>query len=54
VTDGEANLVYQVHNESVVVPENVDAIRALMGLESEGRRSIAKTDEALGITKQFL
>jgi len=54
VTDGEANLVYQVHNESVVVPENVDAIRALTGLESEGRRSIAKTDEALGITNKFL
>jgi glyceraldehyde-3-phosphate dehydrogenase (NAD(P)) len=54
VTDGEANFVYQVHNESVVVPENVDAIRALTGLESEGRRSIAKTDEALGITNKFL
>jgi glyceraldehyde-3-phosphate dehydrogenase (NAD(P)) len=54
VTDGEANMVYQVHNESVVVPENVDAIRALTGLESEGRRSIAKTDEALGITNKFL
>ncbi len=54
VTDGEANMVYQVHNESVVVPENVDAIRALTGLESEGKRSIAKTDEALGITNKFL
>jgi len=54
VTDGEANMVYQVHNESVVVPENVDAVRALTGLETEGRRSIAKTDEALGITNKFL
>jgi glyceraldehyde-3-phosphate dehydrogenase (NAD(P)) len=54
VTDGEANLVYQVHNESVVVPENVDAVRALTSLESDGRRSIAKTDEALGITNKFL
>jgi len=54
VTDGEANMVYQVHNESVVVPENVDAVRALTGLESEARRSIAKTDEALGITNKFL
>lgn len=54
VTDGEANLVYQVHNESVVVPENVDAIRALTGLESVGARSIAKTDEALGIVHKFL
>src|SRR6059036_1797517 len=54
VTDGEANMVYQVHNESVVVPENVDAVRALTGLETEGKRSIAKTDEALGITNKFL
>ncbi|HYY91187.1 MAG TPA: type II glyceraldehyde-3-phosphate dehydrogenase, partial [Candidatus Dormibacteraeota bacterium] len=54
VTDGEADLVYQVHNESVVVPENVDAIRALTGIESEGRRSVAKTDEALGVTNKFL
>ena len=54
VTDGEANMVYQVHNESVVVPENVDAIRALTGLESTGRASIAKTNEALGITNKFL
>src|SRR5207247_10931935 len=40
VTDGEANMVYQVHNESVVVPENVAAVRALTGLESAGRKSI--------------
>jgi len=54
VTDGEASMVYQVHNESVVVPENVDAIRALTGLESEGKRSIAKTDQAMGIVDKFL
>ena len=54
VTDGEASLVYQVHNESVVVPENVDAVRALTGLESDGQKSIAKTDEALGIGSKFL
>jgi glyceraldehyde-3-phosphate dehydrogenase (NAD(P)) len=54
VTNGEASMVYQVHNESVVVPENVDAIRALTGLETEGRKSIAKTNEALGITNKFL
>src|SRR5881397_206259 len=54
VTDGEASLVYQVHNESVVVPENVDAVRTLTGLETEGRRSISKTNEALGISSKFL
>jgi glyceraldehyde-3-phosphate dehydrogenase (NAD(P)) len=54
VIDDEASLVYQVHNESVVVPENVDAIRALTGLETDGSKSIAKTNEALGIVHTFL
>jgi glyceraldehyde-3-phosphate dehydrogenase (NAD(P)) len=38
-----------VHQESDVVPENVDAIRALLELEKDGRRSIEKTDRSLGI-----
>lgn len=54
VEDGEASFVYQVHNESVVVPENVDAIRALIGLESNWKRSVAMTDESLGIVHSFL
>jgi len=54
VEDGEVNMVYQVHNESVVVPENVDAIRALTGLETDWKRSIALTDESLGATGNFL
>jgi glyceraldehyde-3-phosphate dehydrogenase (NAD(P)) len=47
-------LTYQVHNEAIVVPETVDCIRALTGSESDGARSIAKTDAALGIRKTFL
>ncbi len=50
----EIYLTYQVHNEAIVVPETVDAIRAVTGLESDGARSIAKTDRALGVTKRFL
>lgn len=38
-----------VHQEADVVPENVDAIRALLELEKDGRRSIDKTDRNLGI-----
>jgi glyceraldehyde-3-phosphate dehydrogenase (NAD(P)) len=42
-----------VHQESDVVPENVDAIRAMLRLESDGRKSMEKTDTSLGIgTKQ--
>jgi glyceraldehyde-3-phosphate dehydrogenase (NAD(P)) len=37
-----------------VVPETVDCIRALTGIETDAARSIAKTDQAFGITKTFL
>ena len=51
---GERFLTYLVHNESIVVPETIDCIRALSGVERDGAASIAKTDAALGITPRFL
>ncbi|OLE90706.1 MAG: hypothetical protein AUF79_09090 [Crenarchaeota archaeon 13_1_20CM_2_51_8] len=54
VVDGELNMVYQVHNESIVVPENVDAIRALTGVEEDWKVSVAATDKSLGITHTFI
>ncbi|MBK8023176.1 MAG: type II glyceraldehyde-3-phosphate dehydrogenase [Chloroflexi bacterium] len=45
---------YQVYNQAIVVPETIDAIRALTGIETDGMRSIAKTDTAMGITHDFL
>lgn len=54
-SDGrELYLTFQVHNESIVVPETIDCIRALTGVEPDGAKSIAKTDASLGITKCFL
>ncbi|MCK6564585.1 MAG: type II glyceraldehyde-3-phosphate dehydrogenase [Dehalococcoidia bacterium] len=50
----EVYLTFQVHNESIVIPETIDCIRALTGLESDGSRSMAKTDAALGIMNAFL
>jgi glyceraldehyde-3-phosphate dehydrogenase (NAD(P)) len=50
----EVYLTFQVHNEAIVVPETVDCIRALSGIESDGAASIEKTDAAMGITKAFL
>jgi len=50
VTDRTRLYYFQaVHQESDVVPENVDAIRALLELEKDPRRSIEKTDRSLGI-----
>ncbi|MFN8583044.1 MAG: type II glyceraldehyde-3-phosphate dehydrogenase [Gemmatimonadaceae bacterium] len=52
--DREVYLTYQVHNEAIVIPETIDCIRALTGIERDAATSIAKTDAALGITKPFL
>ncbi len=38
-----------IHQESIVVPENVDAIRAMFDLAPDGPSSIALTDRALGL-----
>ena len=36
-----------IHQESDVIPENIDCIRALMGTESDWKASVSKTDEAI-------
>jgi len=52
VVDGNQLYYFQaVHQESDVVPENIDAIRAMLELEKDGRRSIEKTDRTMGIAK---
>ena len=38
-----------VHQESDVEPENVDDIRAMMEIEFEDEKSIAKNNKAMGI-----
>jgi glyceraldehyde-3-phosphate dehydrogenase (NAD(P)) len=54
-TDGrEIFLTFQVHNEAITIPESVDAIRAMTGLERDAARSIEKTNRSLGIVKSFL
>lgn len=54
-SDGrEVYLTFQVHNEAITIPESIDAIRAMTGLERDATRSIEKTDRSLGITKSFL
>jgi len=48
VVDGEAHMFLAVHQESIVAPENIDAIRALAGGYSR-EESMKMTDESLGI-----
>ncbi len=52
--DREVYITFQVHNEAIAIPENIDCIRALTGLEPDGSRSMEMTDSALGVTKAFL
>ena len=49
VVDNEIFYMQAVHQESDVVPENVDCIRAMLEMESDNEKSIAKTNEAMGI-----
>ena len=49
VQGDELFYAYMVDNQAIVIPETIDAIRALFGRETSGPRSIAATDAALGI-----
>ncbi|HXQ94800.1 MAG TPA: type II glyceraldehyde-3-phosphate dehydrogenase [Thermoplasmata archaeon] len=49
VDGAEAYFFQAIHQESIVVPENIDAIRAMFELAPDGPSSIAITDKTLGI-----
>ena len=49
VVDNELFYMQAVHQESDVVPENIDAIRAMLELEKNNEKSITKTNKAMGI-----
>jgi glyceraldehyde-3-phosphate dehydrogenase (NAD(P)) len=50
VDDRELHFFQAIHQESIVVPENIDAIRALTRPTIDGPTSIATTDRALGLS----
>jgi glyceraldehyde-3-phosphate dehydrogenase (NAD(P)) len=54
VNGNEAYYTYQVYNEAIVVPENIDAIRALTGIVKDGAASMRITDETMGLRHEFL
>ena len=53
VEGDEAFYAYIVDNQAIVIPETIDAIRALTGRETEGAVSMQKTDASLGIGAPF-
>ncbi|MFC7235241.1 type II glyceraldehyde-3-phosphate dehydrogenase [Halosegnis marinus] len=48
VEDDDLYLFQAIHQESDVVPENVDAVRAVLGA-ADREESMARTDEAMGL-----
>jgi len=48
VVDGEVYMFLAVHQEAIVTPENVDAVRALAG-DASAEESMLMTDASLGI-----
>lgn len=50
----ELYYTYQVDNQAIVVPETIDAIRALTGTVTNGAESIRMTDQALGLRRDFV
>ena len=51
VVDDELFYAYVVDNQAIVIPETIDAIRALTGIEKSAENSIKKTNETLNILK---
>lgn len=45
-------MIYDVHMESIPIPENVDAIRAMLEMETDAMKCVEKTDKALNIFKK--
>jgi glyceraldehyde-3-phosphate dehydrogenase (NAD(P)) len=53
VQGDEAFYAYMVDNQAIVIPDTIDAIRALTGREKSAAASVAKTNAALGIGAPF-
>ena len=53
VVNDELFLAYVVDNQAIVIPETIDAIRALTGIETDAAKSILKTNQSLGISNKL-
>ncbi len=54
VQGDEAFYGYLVDNQAIVIPETIDAIRALTGIEENAKISIEKTNRSLGIANRLI
>ncbi|MDY6776036.1 MAG: type II glyceraldehyde-3-phosphate dehydrogenase, partial [Halobacteria archaeon] len=49
VDEGSVYWINMVHQESIVIPDNIDAIRSLLGL-ADRQESVSMTDDSMGIS----
>jgi glyceraldehyde-3-phosphate dehydrogenase (NAD(P)) len=54
VQGNEVYYAYMVDNQAIVIPETIDAIRALTGIAQSATESIVITNRTLGIRQHFL
>lgn len=54
VEGDELYYAYLVDNQAIVIPETIDAIRALTGAETDPQQSIDRTNWSLGIRQRFI
>ncbi|MEO6357721.1 MAG: hypothetical protein ABIU77_14710 [Ferruginibacter sp.] len=53
VVGDELFYAHVVDNQAIVIPETIDAIRALTGIEQDAKKSIMKTNKSLRIKQKF-
>jgi glyceraldehyde-3-phosphate dehydrogenase (NAD(P)) len=53
VVDNEVFFMQAVHQESDIILDNVDSIRAMMEIEKDPWKSIKKTDDSMGVRGSF-
>ncbi len=53
VVDNEVFFMQAVHQESDIIVDNIDCIRAMTGIERDPWKSIKKTDKAMGVRGSF-
>lgn len=54
VEGDELYYAYLVDNQAIVIPETIDAIRALTGAEPDPQNSIDRTNRSLGVKQRFV
>lgn len=54
VEGDELYYAYLVDNQAIVIPETIDAIRALTEVETDPKKSIDRTNQSLGVRQRFV